>query len=51
VTSPSNYEANNDGGGRDGKGKGEDNNAGGNRRVVFHNLKVEGHIVKERPDD
>jgi hypothetical protein len=51
ATSSSDYKADDNGGGRDSKGEGEDSNARGDRRVVFCNLKVEGHIVEERPDD
>jgi len=49
ATGPSDYKADGGGGGRDGEGEGEDSDAGGDRRVVFRNLEVEGHVVEERP--
>jgi hypothetical protein len=51
VTSLSDYKTNNNGSGYNNKGKGKDNNSGGNRRVVFRDLKVKRYIIKKRPND
>jgi len=51
VPGLSNYKTNDDGSGCDGKGKGKDSNSKSNRRVVFRDLKVKGHIIKERLND
>lgn len=45
------YETDDDRGGRDSEREGEDGDARGDGRVVFRHLKVEGHIIEERPDD
>ncbi len=47
MTGLSDYKTDNDSSGCDSKGEGKDSNGGGDRRVVFRDLEVEGHIVEE----
>jgi hypothetical protein len=47
VPGLSNYKTDYNGSGYNCKGKGKDNNSGGNRQVVFYNLEIEGYIVEK----
>jgi hypothetical protein len=51
TTSPSDYKANDNGYKCNSKGKGEDNAVKGDKRVVFRDLEVKGHVVKEWLND